>query len=321
MWNEKRYVSLDYYLKETFGKKIYKISLNAGMTCPNRDGTLDDRGCIFCSKGGSGDFAASPKLSIEEQIDEGKKLVERKLPLKMKTGSYIAYFQAFTNTYAPIDYLRNVFTKAILHPDVVALSIATRPDCLSSEVVSLLTELNKIKPVWVELGLQTCHEESAKLIRRGYSLPVFEDAVNKLSSSNITTIVHVIIGLPYETREHILQTVSYVSSKPIQGIKLQLLHVLKDTDLANIDFELFTMEEYIDIVIQCIEMLPPSIVIHRLTGDGNKQELIAPQWSGNKKLVLNSIHKELKERDTWQGKLYNATLTKQHNIRTINEIH
>lgn len=324
MWNEKRYVSLDYYLKETFGRKIYKISLNAGMTCPNRDGTLDDRGCIFCSKGGSGDFASSPMLSIEQQIEEGKKLVERKLPQKKEdtrkditqiesnrgkddnflkeTSNYIAYFQAFTNTYAPISYLRSIFIKAILHPDIAALSIATRPDCLSEEVISLLTELNQIKPVWVELGLQTCHEESAKLIRRGYSLPVFEEAVDKLSSVGITTIVHVIIGLPYETPEDILQTVSYVAKKPIQGIKLQLLHVLKDTDLAHMDFKLFTMEEYIDIVIQCIEILPPSIVIHRLTGDGNKEELIAPQWSGNKKLVLNSIHKELKKRNTWQGK-------------------
>lgn len=302
MWNEKRYVSLDYYLKETFGRKIYKISLNAGMTCPNRDGTLDNRGCIFCSKGGSGDFASSPMLSIEKQIEEGKKLVERKLPQKKETSNYIAYFQAFTNTYAPIPYLRNVFTKAILHPDIAALSIATRPDCLSDEVISLLTELNQIKPVWVELGLQTCHEESATFIRRGYSLPVFEEAVDKLSSVGITTIVHVIIGLPYETSEDILQTVSYVASKPIQGIKLQLLHVLKDTDLADMEFKLFTMEEYIDIVIQCIEILPPSIVIHRLTGDGNKEELIAPQWSGNKKLVLGSIHKELKKRNTWQGK-------------------
>lgn len=305
-WNEKRYLSLDYYLKKTFGKKIYKIALNGGMTCPNRDGTLDDRGCIFCSKGGSGDFASSPLLSITAQIEEGKKLIKHKLPanalLCEEGGNYIAYFQAFTNTYGPVSYLKKIFTEAICHPDIAILSIATRPDCLDDDILSLLSELNQIKPVWIELGLQTCHETTANFIRRGYSLPVFENSVHRLKEAGINTIVHVILGLPFETNGDMLETVSYIASLQVEGIKLQLLHVLQDTDLADVDFKVLTMEEYIAIIIQCIEILPPDIVIHRLTGDGNKNELIRPMWSGNKKLVLNTINQELKKRNTWQGK-------------------
>lgn len=308
MWGDKRYHSLDYYLKNTYGKKLYKLSINGGMTCPNRDGTIDTRGCIFCSSGGSGDFTPPVSLSITDQIEEAKNLVSNKFIQQNKNGAnevsgqYIAYFQAFTNTYAEISYLRKIYTEAINHPDISILSIATRPDCLTTEVLELLSELNKIKPIWIELGLQTCHETSANFIRRGYPLSVFEDAVYQLEKFNIETIVHVIIGLPGETFSDILQTVKYVSSFPIQGIKLQLLHILKGTDLANYSFPVLAMSEYIDIVIQCLEILPPNIIIHRITGDGPKKLLIAPLWSSNKKLVLNGINKELKNRDSWQGK-------------------
>lgn len=309
-WGDKRYHSLDYYLKQEYGRKIYKLSLNGGMTCPNRDGTLGVRGCIFCSEGGSGDFAASSLLSITDQIEEAKKLVAKKIESKpvvsnsdLNSGKYIAYFQAYTNTYAEIAYLRNVFTEAIMHPDIVALSIATRPDCLGDDVLELLSELNKLKPVWIELGLQTCNEASAVYIRRGYPLSCFEEAVKKLSILQISMIVHVIIGLPGESAADIQKTISYVSSLPIHGIKLQLLHILKGTDLAEESYQVLTLEEYIDIIISCLEILPPDVVIHRITGDGPKNLLIAPLWSCNKKLVLNRINQELKNRDTWQGKL------------------
>lgn len=307
MWNDKRYHSLDYYLKNTYGEKIYKLSINGGMTCPNRDGTLDTRGCIFCSEGGSGDFAASSLLSITKQIEAAKTLVKNKT-----TGhKYIAYFQAYTNTYAPIDYLRRIFYEAIEHPDIAILSIATRPDCLNNEVLTLLEELNHIKPVWIELGLQTIHEKSEKLIRRGFSLSCFEDVVFKLSSLHISIIVHVIIGLPNETLYDMLKTTSYLGRLPINGIKLQLLHILKNTDLATLyqknKFHILSLEEYTDIVIQIIEHLPDSIVIHRITGDGPKALLIEPSWSSNKKNVLNTINKTFKYRNTWQGKLANDT--------------
>lgn len=301
-WSDKRYFSLDYYLKDTFGEKVYKLSLNAGMTCPNRDGTLDTRGCIFCSEGGSGDFSTSKTLSISKQIDEAKNLIIQ----KYKSNKFIAYFQAFTNTYADISYLRKIFYEAISNPDIVALSIATRPDCLGDDVLLLLDELNHIKPVWIELGLQTSNEKTAKFIRRGYSLDCFEIAVNRLSLLNINVIVHVIIGLPYESNRDILKTVDYVARLPIQGIKLQLLHILKNTDLERYmnDIHIFTLEEYIELVVQCIERLPESVVIHRITGDGPKDLLLAPLWSRNKKNVLNKIHHAFKEKDTWQGKFY-----------------
>ena len=216
-WGEKRYYSLDYYLKEVYGEKLYKLSLNGGMTCPNRDGTLDNRGCIFCSAGGSGDFSAPSSINIKEQIAYSKKLVERKY-----TGhSYIAYFQAYTNTYAPVSYLEKIFTEAIEEPEIKILSIATRPDCLGEEVLDLLARLNKIKPVWIELGLQTIHKKSAEFIRRGYPLNVFETAVKRLRAIGITVIVHTILGLPNETEEMMLETISYLNQLDIQGIKLQ----------------------------------------------------------------------------------------------------
>lgn len=313
LWGDKPYYSLNYYLKQEFGQKVYKLSLNGGMTCPNRDGTLGTSGCIFCSLGGSGDFAASPKLSITNQIEEAKKLVKAKINGRKTalgtdtTEKYIAYFQAYTNTYGEISYLRNIFIEAISHPDIAALSIATRPDCLGDEVIALLADLNKIKPVWIELGLQTCHEKTTQFIRRGYSLPCFEEAVKSLHQINVTVIAHIILGLPGESFSDMLETISYITSfhkkgMPIQGIKLQLLHVLKNTDLAKHSFHVLSLEEYMDILISCIEMLPKDMVIHRITGDGPKSLLIAPLWSSNKKLVLNRIHQEFKIRKTWQGK-------------------
>lgn len=301
-WGEKRYYSLDYYLKETFGEKLYKLSLNGGMTCPNRDGKIDTRGCIFCSRGGSGDFAASASLSVTAQIEEGKKLVSA----KYNGASYIAYFQAYTNTYQSYDYLRKLFFEAIEHPDIKILSIATRPDCLSDEIISLLAELNQIKPVWIELGLQTMHEQTADFIRRGYSLSVFEDAVLRLRKYDIAVIVHTIIGLPGETDSMILDTIKYLNQFDIQGIKLQLLHILKDTDLADYyasqPFWIPEMEEYFALLSRCICNLRPDIVIHRLTGDGPKAILIAPLWSTSKRYVLNQMQSYFKEHDIWQGK-------------------
>ena len=378
-WNQKPYHSLDYELKRRFGRKIYKLSLDGGMTCPNRDGTLGNRGCIFCSSGGSGDFAAKACPDVWEQIEAAKARVRRKMPpgssgatiapgssgattapgsngettaprsngattapgsngattapesrgnagtasecnasantapeIRAATPpSYIAYFQSYTNTYAPLPRLRSLFERAVSHPDVALLSVATRPDCLPDETVSLLAGLNRRKPVWVELGLQTVHEDTARFIRRGYGFPVFEDACRHLKAAGITVVVHVILGLPGEDRERMLETITRMADFSraglIDGIKLQLLHLLKGTDLAdyyqNHPFPIFSMEEYIDFVIDCAELLPPELVIHRLTGDGPKSLLVAPSWSGNKRLVLNTLARRFKERNTWQGRL------------------
>lgn len=301
-WGEKRYYSLDYYLKTTYGEKLYKISLDGGMTCPNRDGTLGTRGCIFCSRGGSGDFAEKHTLSVTEQIESGKKQ-----SVKKYTGSsYIAYFQAYTNTYASIEYLKKLYTEAIMHPNIRILSIATRPDCLSEEILDLLEHLNQIKPVWIELGLQTIHEKTARYIRRGYDLPVFERAVSELRRRGIDVIVHTILYLPGETTQDMLQTIQYLNGQDIQGIKLQLLHVLKDTDLADIyetdPFPVPEPEAYYELLGKCICHLRPDIVIHRLTGDGPKNLLIAPLWTCNKRQVLNQLQSYFKTHDIWQGK-------------------
>ena len=285
------YYSFNQYLKDTFGCKVYKISINAGFTCPNRDGTLGTRGCIFCSKGGSGDFAESSSLSVTEQIESGKQRVSKKI----KSGKYIAYFQAFTNTYAPVEVLAEKYCEAINHPDIVGISIATRPDCLGEEVLTLLSEINKIKPVFVELGLQTIHEKTAEYIRRGYPLSVYDNAVKALKKAGINTVVHLIIGLPNESREEMLESVEYACKSGADGIKLQLLHILKGTDLADDylsgKFETLSMEEYLSIIKDCVEIIPKNIVIHRLTGDGPKKDLIAPLWSADKKSVLNALNK------------------------------
>ena len=287
------------YLKDKYGYKLYKLALDGGFTCPNRDGTLSSEGCIFCSAGGSGDFAASRTLSITEQIEEAKSRVSRKMkqaPSDRKPR-YIAYFQAFTNTYGPIPELERIFLEAINHPDIAILSIATRPDCLGEEVLNLLSRLNEIKPVWIELGLQTIHEKTAIAINRGYSLSVYDTAMQELLKRHIETIVHVILGLPGETKQMMLDTVSYVVRSGADGIKLQLLHVLKGTRLAS-DYEsgLFdtlTLPEYLDILKSCTDILPEQMVVHHLTGDGPKKLLVAPMWSADKKTGWNEIKRVL----------------------------
>ena len=289
-----KYTSLNQYLKNRFGTKVYKIALDGGFTCPNRDGTLGTRGCIFCSKGGSGDFAESRALDIKTQIELGKSRVSGKI----KDGKYIAYFQAFTNTYASVDRLQALYMQAIEHEDIVALSIGTRPDCLSEEVIELLERLNKIKPIFVELGLQTIHEDTAKYIRRGYKLSVYDDAVRRLHKAGLNVVTHLIIGLPNETKDDMLKSVEYVC-RVTDGIKLQLLHILKGTDLeAQYNagkIKVLTLDEYCDIICDCIKIIPESVVVHRLTGDGAKKDLIAPLWSADKKNVLNTLNKRINE--------------------------
>ncbi len=308
-WNGKPYHSLDFELKSRFGQKVYKIALDGRMTCPNRDGTLGTRGCIFCSEGGSGDFAAPLDADISITTAVNNQIEEAISRIKGKMGSapdaYIAYFQSYTNTYAPLPYLETLFSAAICHPKVVALSIGTRPDCLPDEVLDLCSRLNREKPVWIELGLQTIHEDTASFIRRGYPLSTFTDAMARLRARNLETIVHVTLGLPGENREKMLETVRYLAAQNIQGIKLQLLHVLKGTDLATVyeqhPFPVMTLEEYLDLVIDCVSLLPPELVIHRITGDGPKRLLIAPLWSANKRLVLNSLTRRFQERGITQG--------------------
>ena len=289
-----KYTSLNQYLKVRFGTKIYKIALDGGFTCPNRDGTLGTRGCIFCSKGGSGDFAENRELSIYDQIEQGK----RKVAGKIKDGKYIAYFQAFTNTYASVDRLESLYMQAIEHEDIVALSIGTRPDCLDDNVIELLERLNKIKPIFVELGLQTIHENTAKYIRRGYELSVYDDAVRRLHKAGLNVVTHLIIGLPNETKNDMLKSVEYVC-RVTDGIKLQLLHILKGTDL-EVQYnagkiKTLTLDEYCDIICDCIKIIPKNVVVHRLTGDGAKKDLIAPLWSADKKNVLNTLNKRINE--------------------------
>lgn len=296
----KMYRSLNEELREKFGGKVYKLALEGGFTCPNRDGTLGERGCIFCL-GGSGDFAEKPCKSLTEQIEKAKKLVEQKNP----SGKYIAYFQSFTNTYAPLERLEKLFSEAVAHPDICAVSIGTRPDCLPEETVALLSRLNKIKPVWVELGLQTIHPKTAEYIRRGYELPVFDSAVKRLKKAGIYVVVHMIIGLPGETPEEIFETAEYIGKSGADGIKLQLLHVLSGTDLAS-DYEagLFKtleLDEYISLLEECIRRIPPEMTVHRLTGDGSKKSLIAPLWSADKKRVLNAINSAFAKDKLEQG--------------------
>ncbi len=299
------YYSINEYLKQTFGEKVYKLSLDGGMTCPNRDGTLDTRGCIFCSAGGSGEFTAERGKSVAAQIEEAK----RRITAKSDCRRFIAYFQPFSNTYAPVERLRALFEQAMAPDDIAALSVATRPDCLGDDTVALLAELNRQKPVWVELGLQTIHAKTARYIRRGYDLPVYDDAVRRLHAVGVQVITHVILGLPGESREEILQSVRYAGERS-DGMKLQLLHVLKGTDLQK-DYEagrfsVLSMEAYIDLLCDCVEILPRDTVIHRLTGDGDKRLLVAPLWSADKKRVLNAINRAFRERNIEQGKKDNS---------------
>ncbi len=299
---KERYYTLNRYLRETFGEKVYKLALDGGMSCPNRDGTIGTGGCIFCSVGGSGDFAEGRRGSVAEQLERAKARVRG----KTDAAKFIAYFQSYTNTYAPVEYLEKLFSDALAEESVVALSIGTRPDCLPDEVVDLLARLNRSKPVWVELGLQTIHAETARYIRRGYGLEVYEDALRRLKAAGLNVIVHVILGLPGESREMMLETIDYLAGahRP-DGIKLQLLHVLEGTDLAAEyragKFAVMEMEEYFDLLFECLRRLPEDMVIHRLTGDGPKRTLIAPKWTADKKRVLNTLRRELEIRDIWQG--------------------
>jgi len=306
-WHGKPYYSLDAWCKNTYGEKCYKIALNAGFTCPNRDGTIGHGGCIFCSAGGSGDFAVSlGKADISSQLQNGLKLFHDK-----KVGNrFIAYFQAYTNTYGPIERLRALYEEALSEPTVCGISIATRPDCIGDDVCTLLAELKGKYPdkfIWVELGLQTIHETTAKFIRRGYELPCFEDTFARLNRIGIPVIVHVILGLPGENNQAIYETIEYLNTLKPFGIKLQLLHILKDTDLAVLyekqSFHVYNLEEYLDVLTGCIARLSPEIVIHRVTGDGPKDLLIAPLWSLNKRLVLNSLHQKMKQENISQGGL------------------
>lgn len=298
-WHGKPYYSLDAWCKNTYQHKCYKVALNAHMSCPNRDGTLGTRGCIFCSEGGSGDFAGDLTSGIHKIAD--------KLP-DMTSPCIIAYFQAYTNTYAPCRYLEKVYTEALSYPLVCGISIATRPDCLPDEVLDLLSSLKERFPdkfIWIELGLQTIHQRTADFIRRGYELPCFEAAMKHLNAIGIPVIVHVILGLPGETEAQMLETVQYLNAFHPFGIKLQLLHVLENTDLAdcyrNGDFDVLTKDAYLEIVTSCLEVLSPDIVVHRVTGDGPKKILIAPQWSADKRDVLNSLHALMKKKNARQG--------------------
>lgn len=306
-WGDKRYYSLNYFLREKFGCKVFKISLDAGFSCPNRDGTISKGGCIFCSERGSGDFAGNRCSSIKDQFRNIKEMMSK----KWKNGKYIAYFQAYTNTYAPIDILRKKYEEAISEEGVVALAIATRPDCLGEDVLDLLEELNKRVYTWVELGLQTSNENTAKLINRGYSLDVFEKAVKELKSRNIDVVTHVIFGLPEETKENMINTVRYVNSLGIQGIKFHLLHLMKNTPLVRLyekgELKFMNQDDYISLISSAITITPSNVVIHRLTGDAPRALLIGPQWSLKKWEILNSIDSELKEKDIYQGIYYDET--------------
>lgn len=294
------YYSLNEYYKQKYGKKVYRLAISGGMTCPNRDGMIGERGCIFCSAGGSGEFASSAGLSVGEQLEEAKHRVRS----KTRDNLYIAYFQPFTNTYAPVEKLRALYEAAIASDDIVGLSIGTRPDCLPPEVIELLREINRKKPVTVELGLQTIHESTAAYIRRGYPLSVYDEAVKALHQAGIEVVTHVILGLPGETEEMMLETVKYVG-RVTDGVKLQLLHVLEGTDLAADYrrglFQTLTLEEYARILCRCIRVVPKHVVIYRLTGDGDKKHLIAPQWSADKKRVLNYINKSFADNQVQQG--------------------
>jgi len=303
-WDDKPYYSLNYYLRNKFGEKVFKIAIDGGFTCPNRDGTLGYGGCIYCSESGSGDFTSDSSLSIKKQLEEGKKRISK----KFKGNKFIAYFQAYTNTYDSIENLEKKYMAAIDEDYIVGISIATRPDCIDENIALLLNKINKIKPVWVELGLQTIHDKTAKFIRRGYQLDCFENCLTLLNKYNLDVIVHLILGLPYETHQDIISSIMYINTKKIHGVKLQLLHVLKNTDLASVyynnEFRVLDRNEYISLIIDCVEILRKDIVIHRITGDGPRNLLIAPKWSTDKKSILNQLLLEFDIRNTYQGKNY-----------------
>lgn len=305
-WGDKKYYSLNYFLREKFGEKVFKISLDAGFSCPNRDGTISSGGCVFCSERGSGDFAGSSEFSISNQFEQIKDVMNN----KWKKGKYIAYFQAYTNTYAPVSVLREKYEEAINQKDVVGLAIATRPDCIDKNIVKLISECNKKVYTWVELGLQTSNDFTAKIINRGYDISVFEKAVKILRSYNIDVVVHTIFGLPGETQDDMLNTVKYLSMQDIQGVKFHLLHLMKYTPLVNLyergKFKFLEKDEYIDIVCKALCLLPPNVVVHRLTGDSPRKLLIGPMWSLKKWEILNGIDKNMEKNNWYQG-LYFST--------------
>lgn len=297
--DNKRYHTLNYYYKNLYGKKTFKVSLNGGFTCPNK---INGKGCIFCSRLGSGDFAGNINHSLLEQFEEVKNIMEKKWP----DSYYIGYFQANTNTYAPVNILKKKYEQILKIPNVVGLNIATRSDAITEECYEYLNDLNKRTNLIVELGLQSIHEKSLKFIRRGHTLENFEQAVKKLQSLNIKVVVHIINGLPNETKQDMIETVKYLNKLKIDGIKIHMLHIIEDTDLKDYyiknPFHILTKEEYIDIVISQLEYLDPKIVIHRITGDPKKEDLIEPTWLLKKFCVLNDIDKEMVKRDTYQGK-------------------
>lgn len=300
----KKYHTWNYYLREKFGTKVFKVSINAGFTCPNIDGKVSRGGCIYCSKEGSGDFAGNPKDDLIKQFEDIKTMMEKKWP----TAKYIGYFQAFTNTYAPLDVLKEKYETILQQEGVIGLSISTRPDCIEDDVLEYLAELNERTNLWVELGLQTIHDKTSKFINRGHGLKEFVDCVERLRSKNINVVVHIINGLPGEDYDMMMETVRFLSKMDIQGIKIHLLHVIKDTLLEKMlekgMFTLMDKEEYTKLIVDQLEILPQDIVIHRLTGDGKKEDLVGPLWSLRKWEVLNAIDDEFKRRDSWQGKNY-----------------
>jgi len=302
MWNDKRYHTLDFEMKKTFGEKAIKLAIDGNFTCPNRDGTLSYKGCIFCSERGSGDFTSDRNKPISTQISEQKQSMSK----KWISNTYIAYFQNYTNTYDTVENLRIKFNESLSCPNINGLAIATRPDCINEEIVELLCELNSKTFLWIELGLQTINEETAELLRRGYKLPQFDRAVKRLKENNIKVVVHLIIGLPNETKNQVLDSVKYISNLNLWGIKLHMLYVLKNTDLEKYYkktcFKILSKDEYINIVCDALELMNPNVVIHRITGDGKKSDLIEPLWSLNKLKVLSDIDKELKNRQSFQGK-------------------
>jgi len=304
IWNDKRYHTLNYFLREKFGEKVFKIALDAGFSCPNRDGTISSGGCLFCSARGSGDFAGNRIFSITKQFGDIKIMMSK----KWKSNKYIAYFQAYTNTYGAIDTLRKKYEEAVLQEGVVALAIATRPDCLNKDVLELIEEYSLRVYTWVELGLQTYNDESAEIINRGYKLAKFEEAIKELNKRKIDVVVHTIFGLPGESRVDMLKTIDYVAHKDIKGIKMHLLHLMEDTPMVQLykrgELKFLQQNEYIDIICTAITMLPPDMVIHRLTGDAPRELLIGPMWSLKKWEVLNAIDNKMKELDLYQGKRF-----------------
>ena len=301
-----RFYSLNEFLRDRHGEKILKLSIDGGFTCPNRDGKISTKGCLFCSERGSGDFTSYKKGNITAQLDEARLLLE---PKWGKDRKYIAYFQAFTNTYAPLEILKQKYEEAISYPGVVGLAIATRPDCLSDEIIEYLAELSQRTHLWLELGLQTIHEETAHIINRGYSLSVFEETLKKLSAHHIETVVHLILGLPNETKEQMLASAKYISKLPLQGVKVHMLHILDNAPLGKFykenPYELLNQEEYIQLIGEILAILPPDFVIHRLTGDGARKHLIAPEWTIHKKYILNSMNSYFKNHNIYQGMHYN----------------